>query len=1344
MRKIILILLLFIAATSSYANTRYTTKSITTIDGLSQNDVKSIVQDSYGFLWIATNDGLCRYDGYEFRIFTTPDLGMQSNLILSITEDKWSNIWIGTADKGLFIFERNREQFRHYSELSDNTLPYIHSARNLCIAPNGDILAIDSRNGTIIKIRYNNEREQITRFRSYDIGSNEKISITTLTTTPSKIYAGTNRGVYLFDFKEDRFNLIESRSRIPSVIDIEAKGEILFISSHNSFVSFNTRTKRVIKHEFNSNPIYIHFVGQTMWFTTKSGVYTSNYAPRRESFYGTQQVDEYSDFTSHTITSDHNRGVWIGFSKEGMRRYERDNKPFSTISGLGNNHIFPIYSLDDGRTFIGTEGSGLFLLDSLTQSSGATSYLDRNTIHTIDYSPYDDKIYFACHNRVYSSHRSNPTTFDVAFNTPMIRKILADGEYLWMASYNRGLIRYNLKDSSSLELSVNDNLPSTLLRNLMLDSHGNLWICSERGVSMIESSERLSNYPAVTSILNNSEAGNRYTIPIIESSKGDIWYGTMGHGLYRLRSTTSGVYEVMNITHRDGLSNNTIKAIVEDREGDLWVSTNRGVNRVRYSTTAQHSIARGENKGVSITKYNMNSGLQNYEFNELSSTQLSDGTILFGGVAGFNFFKPNDIRQDSIAAKGVITDLMINNRSIYDERALESVIPTGLQGSEGYKLNYNQNSITIKFAALHYLNPEMNRYKFCLEGYNREWITTPEGVRVASFVNLPPGRYTFALRVSNSDGIWSDTTLSIPIVITPPFWASWYAYIIYAVVLLMIGMIIITYAHDTMERRNTMALAQMEREKMNELLEVRTRFFTNISHEFRTPLTLILSPLQELSSDSDLISNKRWSDMVRVMSHNGNSLMRLINEFLSYTKQESGELRLCKSSGEFIHLARGLFDQFKFWSDQRGLRLCFQNSIEEVNIEYDPYLIEQVIYNLVSNAIKHTPSGGEITMSITESEQSVILSVQDNGHGVPEHKQPHIFKRFFSSATESSKEVGGTGVGLYLSKSIVSLHGGEIWFDSIEGEGTTFYFSLPKGESPIEGERGVDNLIQSNPSTFINACREEERADDEQPTLLIIDDNIDLLHLLHTLFDHSYRVLMAENGVDGLDTARRVVPDIIISDVMMPQMDGLELCDRLKNDTVTSHIPVILLSAKATADDMVAGLRNSADAYCAKPFNNEVLREMVATLLNNRQKLALKYATPTNEQSESKSTSLFDYDDHNITSTDNEFINRLVRYIEDNIHNPNLVVSDLCSEMGVTALVLNKKLKSLIGMTANALIRTIKLRRAAQLLRTTRYTIADVTYDVGFNDLRYFRECFKKEYGVLPQEYKDQCTEQER
>lgn len=1330
MQQILLSILLVLFATSVTSSTRnvFNKDELTIIEGLPNNDVHDIIQDSYGFVWMATMDGVCRYDGCEFLSFSIGDLGLTSNLTSCLVEDKYGNIWVGTTHDGIYCYLRRENRFLHAGELMDAEEDNILSKniRRLAVDNQGDIWCYDVLSARLVRLEFNNTSCKIDHFEEYHLPEIKSENLSLLSATNGELYIAIGEDIYSFSYTDNSFIRVDTSFEFQKVHAIERRGNILFVANDKKLITLNLSTGEVCCHHEFLSQIYFCWVNNTIWVTSSEGVYNAKYSPDNNNLTEFKAIGEHEGRHPLVITKDHANGVWIGYRGHGVDRYSFNTTRFRSNEYLDEIKVTSACVTSNEMLMIGSESNGLYSLTNVKakpQRVESMPYTSTTIVYSI--SEHQGDLIVATNRNLYRLSGKDYSQCDIILKSGSVRKVLSDGEYLWLAQYRGGLLRFNLKTHESLQLtSSNSELPSDIIRNVMLDSHDNLWMGTSSGLAKIENSDRLSTKPSITPI-EQSRVNNNYVISILESREGDIWYGTLGQGVYCVKSGSAEVST--NINKSNGLSSNIIESIEEDSLSNIWLSTNKGLSHILKV-----------DGDFRIKNYNSFDELQKGGFGELSSAKLSDGTLIFGGQNGFNFFNPSEFKVNMSRVIPAISDFKVNGESLYGKSGIGDIISGGVADKRGITLRYNQNNFAIKYVGLHYSNTSKISYRYVLDGVDRSWIATSSDMREVNYSNINSGNYTFYLQASNSDGEWTDEVLKIPITIEYPIWRRWYAVLLYAILMAICGYYIILYIHAYIERRNASRMADMERKKIEELLELRTRFFTNVSHEFRTPLTLILSPLQRLMEDEEIIRKEKNRELLGIMQHNGNTLMRLINEFLNYTKQESGELKAQQVVGDFTALTKQLFAQFKFWADRQDIRLIYNATESVVILNYDPYLMEQIIYNLVSNAIKYTPARGEITMAIEERGESVVFSVSDNGCGIPEEQQSHIFERFYSRASETSKVVGGTGVGLFLTRKLVELHGGKIWFESTLDQGTTFFVEFPV-QNINDIERVTSNIKPSQ--CDVEYVAESEDNDSvisaQNATLLIVDDNIELLQILKDLFEGTYQILLASDGVEAQEVAMRLLPDLIISDVMMPRMDGIELCEKLKGDATTSHIPIILLSAKTSSDDIATGLRATADAYCPKPFDNIVLREMVNSTLANRRLSASRTMKPNNI-GDDNAASIADMCTNATTTVDKMFLAKLTKYIEENLTNSELSVTEICDYMGFSPFALNKKLKSLLNMTTIVLVRTIRLRRAAVLLKSSRYSVSEVTYDVGFSDLKYFRRCFKQEFGILPQEYKNQ------
>ncbi|MFI3286116.1 MAG: ATP-binding protein [Rikenellaceae bacterium] len=1293
---------------------------LTTSDGLSQNDILDIFQDSYGFVWIATNDGLNRFDGVEFKLYANGVLGLESSLILNICEDKSTNLWIATADKGIYYYLRNENRFIHISELSsDSRLVNLETTRYVTMGEGYELWLYSRMTNSIIKIEYDPQELRVNSSTHFSISSLTYAQCCGLEFVDGDIYACTYWGLLRYSKEAQRLERVPNFDH--TIRDIERHGDKLYIATPVGLFSYDLKSGTKSPLISSLHKLFkICWEGDHLYVAAKDGLYRAQYDSSQDDFTTPQLIDPYLNFNTNILLKVNTGGVWAGFDREAIRIYQHNTKPFKLINGFGNNHILPIFVAKNNDVWVGTEGSGYFVAkNGLLSQGNKRHFMDELAINAVVWSDYTQKYYVSTNNGIFEhSEEGNARMLTTTSST---KSMVADGQYLWAACYSEGLKRIDLKTDDIYEFTPNNSaLKSDIARCVIMSRGGDLWLSTSKGLFVIKSEDKSSNRPTLVEILPEI-CGEHYISPLFESRSGDIWYGTLGSGLYRIICESHDKYNIEKYSTDNLLPNNTIKAITEDHNGILWVSVNSGLCAINVERQ-------------SSTNYDLNNGLQDSEFQDLSAICTPDNTLIFGGIKGLTLFNPKDINIDYTQGIPYLTGLRIFNKNVLEIEDGDKVTPLSLEATKAIRLKHNQNSFSFSFSSFNYTGTKKQQYLYKLKGFDKEWQKVKANSNSASYTNMTFGHYTFLVRCKNEDGLLNPKELAINVTIDPPLYLTWYAILLYMALLAIILVALIRYYQARLLRLNAVKLAKMEKKKVEELLQDRTTFFTNVSHEFRTPLTLILSPLQQLMAENEIMENRMWREHLKTMAFNGESLMRLANDFLNFSKRESHALQLDLQLGRLDLLVKQLTKHLTYMANNKGVTLNYiPASIGDIDLYYDAAHIEQIVYNLTSNAIKHTAQGGEVILSVKDFEDRVILTVKDNGAGIPLDMQSQIFKRFVSRDSLASANSSGIGIGLSLTKDLVELHNGEITFESQEGVGTTFIVTLPKyseEDLPITEEQRVV-LAATKEAQLLDQEAAEESSN--RDVILIVDDNEQLVTLLCSLFNNKYKVLTANDGVDALKLAQSFIPDIIVSDVMMPRMDGYELCEKIKSGESTSHIPVILLTAKGSTKDMAAGFRHKADGYRIKPFHNDVLVEQVRSLLDNRRTLATRI-----KQNETA----FEVEQIGISSdADKQMVKRLVAFVEENISNPDLLVSDVCNAVGLTQVVLNKKLKSLFNMTANSMIRSIRLKRAAELLRAGRYTVASITYDVGFNDLRHFRESFLKEYGMFPQAYKKKYNE---
>lgn len=1316
LKYILSIVFVFSSFLLGYSSNEFITRKYTTLNGLSQNDVQCIYKDSRGFIWLATNDGLNRFDGYDFKVYGYHSKGLTSNLILSIDEDSKGNLWIGTADRGIFLFKSEKDEFVHINLGMKSTI-HNYTCDKLLVDSDDRVWLHTSLNKLIL-LKYDYSSQKVENVLQ---AFNDFPYVIDISEVDGQIYVSTENGIFRATNFRNELHLEPVLKNPVSAVGVISSSRLVIsdLDHHEVFLlDVKTGQKNILLKDVDVRKL-VYDKGH-LYYATSESVYTSSLDLDKNQLYDISRISSYSYSYPQTMIIDKNDILWVGFFKSGFLSIVPDKKPILHYHHIGNNHVSSICAIDSQNIYLGTEGSGLYHFNRVTGEADLLPFSSNKIVYSVIHADYDDKIYASfMYSGLFRFDSKGACEKICAFRD--IRTMLACGKYIWIGTYNSGLYRYDLSTGRMQGIYLNNKVLK-IVRNLLKDSKGNIWVASSYGLKLIKASDVNSDTPALHSV-KGLDAFD-YIVPMCEDVNHDIWYGTLGRGLKKIvRLTDDLSVEIKEFKSENGLSNNTIKSIVNGKDGTLWIATNRGINSLNIQTEK-------------IKSYDIYDGLQDYEFMELSADVLSGREMIFGGVNGINIFNPLEFSIEDFEARPVLVDFSIFNKSVEKDSTYAAYFDQSVSFISQIELPYNMNSFSFEFSGLDYANPNKLTYEYMLEGVDNSWVKVPADHREAFYTKLAYGNYVFRLRVANCDGVVSSNELAIPVVITPPFWLTWYAYLAYAVIFLIVLYQLKRYYMARVQRKNAVYIARMEKKKTEELLEKETAFFTNVSHELRTPLTLIHSPLKLIMDSQKYTSDKFLTGLLQTMEHNSHFLLRLVNQLMNFSKSEKGMLSMNLKYGNFSAFTKEVFQQFMYWAKQKDIRLEYSVSSNEICFLFDPHLMEQIIYNLVSNAIKHTPNGGFVSFSIRENDDKVSFSIADSGNGISEELKSHLFERFYSQSKNSTD--GGTGIGLFLTKKLVEIHNGTISFVSEEGKGTVFHVEIPMitegvmtqatpEQEYVSEEVATDKLVyetvQPSPA---------ESSDQERSLILVVDDNLEICNMLSALLSPIYNIRTANDGETAWGMIPDLQPDLVLSDIMMPGLNGLQLCERIKQDVKTSHIPVVLLTAKTSLQDYLIGYRFQADAYCPKPFDNQILKELISSIIHNRKRV-LRF----------KNLSSIKLSEVSMTSTDDKFLEKLIKIVEEHISDSSFQVEDLCNGVGVTALVLNKKLKALMGTTANAFVRSIRMKRAAELLKTGRYSVSEVTYDVGFNDLKYFRECFKKEFGVLPQQYKEQGASEE-
>ncbi len=1389
-------------------------EEITSKDGLKHNTITSIFQDSRGYMWFGTYNGIYKYDGYTFRIYNNTvknTLNLTSNLITAINEDSWGNLWIG-ANGGLYRYNRQLDNFVKEIKIdqeNDRSIS-ISNKVNCIYQDSNDVLWIATSMGLYQLIK-NPTDDLLFDYRRFTNGGKNSIPSNSVRSVVQDLFGnlwiGTTHGL--------------------SIIPVDYTNDPIFIDYKNYSKEVPFLTDQPIEVMSVDQKGYI-WVGtptglkRFVWNASGSQFTVVNYNHKRNDV--NSLVNDYVT----AICPDRNGTVWVGTKFGGISRYSHETDVFTNYSrdysddfSINSNHINDIYESKNGLLWICSEGGFINKVDfnkkrflHFKPSSGRSSTLSDKMINFI-YGDSSNNIWigtfsgglnkliyhkgkplFAHSDHLKDFENKNGARYNniSAFceddfgnfwmGTPhsglLHLKLLASESSLnsiefrssvlelptdnittiykdhvgdiWIGSFeNGGLLkftpnRFGAESPIVRHFKYSENDPNSLSSNniatIFEDSDNVLWIGTYGGgiVKIIRDENnnphryiRIQNDPDTTSSLSNNSV-----FSFCEDKNGNIWIATFGGGLNMI--TTNERHKenpiITSYRKKDGLSNEELYGILEDELGNLWISSNNGIFKFNIESEV-------------FTNFQISDGLQDVNFRRQAFWKDKNGVMYFGGINGFNVFKPERFVDNDEVPLVEIVDFKVFNESVsVGERVLDRVILTkSISETNHLVLNYDHSSFSFEFSALHYSSPDQNKYAYMLEGLDEKWNFTDAKRRYASYVNLASGNYVFKVRASNNDNLWTDNARIIEISILPPWWRTWWAYSLYVLSFIYAIWLFRRYIVLNEEYQNKLKIERIEQEKIKEINKAKLEFFTNISHEFKTPLTLILGPLHNMIRDVSQGLDVKKSSLL-LMERNAQHLFRLINQIMEFRKIEAKKLKLDLSNGDLVSFCKELVFSFKNLAETREINLAFECNEYIINSVFDFEKFEKIVNNLISNAIKNTPVNGSVKVSLSLlrpkerngvkmlKNRTVKLEVSDTGKGIAKSELSSIFRRFYKIEDNERHSSTKSGIGLALTKSLVKFLKGSISVDSIEGIGSNFIVELPidiveypihqTGNNEVSG-RYMEQLLPNHLLTgqMVESVNSLPIRPD-LPTILIVEDNIDLQIFIKNSLISDYNIFQAYDGIDGFEIAKREVPDIIISDIMMPKMDGIELCNIIKNNYITNHIPFIILTVKASIDHRMEGLEVGADAYIPKPFLIEHLEARLKNLLKQRKLLKQKF---------SKANINFDSKLEGIMKSDKDFLEKAEKIIDSNLTNSQFGVSEFSNEMSLSKMQLYRKLKSIRGCNTNEFIREYRLKKAAQLFNETSFNITEVLYQVGYTNRSYFTKCYKEMFGMTPREH---------
>jgi signal transduction histidine kinase/DNA-binding response OmpR family regulator len=763
----------------------------------------------------------------------------------------------------------------------------------------------------------------------------------------------------------------------------------------------------------------------------------------------------------------------------------------------------------------------------------------------------------------------------------------------------------------------------------------------------------------------------------------------------------------------DGLPNEVVYGILPDDSGKLWLSTNKGLSRFNPQSRT-------------FRNFDVKDGLQSNEFNTGAYFRSESGELFFGGIQGLNYFFPEDITDNPNKPPVVLTGIKLGNRPI-SNKTDPDLLSVSVTAVEQITFSYLDDVITFEFAALDYSAPEKNQYAYKLDGFNDDWIHSGH-LSTATYTNLPHGTYTFRVKGSNNDGIWNEDGLALTVVVTPPWWHTIWAYGLYVILFLSVLYWLRRYELNRYNLKNQLKIQKVQSDSLRNINELKSHFFANISHEFRTPLTMIIGQTETLLHAED---DKRKADRLISVNNNADRLLTLVNQLLDLSKLEAGKLELNPSHQNIVPFLKNLLFSFESLAESNQIQLNFYSSRAVIPLNFDAEKMEQIFANLLSNALKFSESGGRIDVVIVaEVPDRIEIRIKDTGIGIPKDQLPFIFDRFYQVDQSGTRRHEGTGIGLSLVRELVELHQGSIRVTSEEGLGTEFILQFPFEEVTIE--RSEDDVeINTASGSDVETGRQsppdlEYMLSEHDELVLIVEDNAEVRSFIREQFASEYTVLEAANGLEGIKMSAATIPDLIITDLMMPELDGYQFCAKIRNDEKTSHIPIVMLTAKSGLDSKIEGLESGIDAYLTKPYHIRELRTVVKNLIEQRKNLKKQFSSATYFKPSAIASS----------SVDQSFLMKAIEIVTQHIHEEDYLVENLALDLNMSVSQLNRKLKAMVDQPAGTFIRSIRLQRSAELLNQTDKTISEICFEVGFNDQAYFSRAFKKQYGKSPSAFR--------
>lgn len=1335
---------------------RYNFSHLDGSTGLSNNQVNTLLRDKQGFLWVGTMSGLNRYDGRDIKIFRHKP-GDSTSIVNSFVSALFglpnNRIWVATKTLPC-IYNSETEQFEadYSSWLRQYQLPVDSLIRSKNGATNRFWFLFDSSG-----LFWHNTNTR----SSGRLAQSQEGKITDMHELPNgAVWLVYNNGLLE---KRDANNgkLLQTSNRLsirnPGVFDYRLfadSKENLWLYVANSRIGlfyFRQPTMDLMEINERSSPLQLNnslITGvieddaQHIWVSTDHGGVNLLFPEQSNVTYLRHDPSNPQSLAQNSILTMYRDAagmIWLGTYKQGLSQYNPHKEQFDYVHHLESvKQSLPFDDVNrfvedaNGNLWIGTNGGGLIYFDRKNRSfrqflhePGNSNSIGNNVVVSLCID-HTNTLWIGTYFGGLTSFDGNrfthykPTEGDsTSLSDDRVWEIMEDRQNrLWVGTLAGGLNLFDRKTSTFKRFQKDRPVASTLVDNyiaaIMQDKNGQFWIATALGITVwnrdlqvVDHFQRQENNP-------DALADNNVTC-LLEDRQGRIWAGTRD-GLHLYIPETK---KFRLFTMADGLPDNSILTITEDKLGFLWISTPNGLCKMDAGT--------GYAPAIQITTYDASNNLQGREFNENAALLTRDGLIVVGGPNGFNMIHPAAAAEQQPVPELLLTELQILNEPVAVGEQINGkvLLPVALSALEQLQLSYKENVFSLSFAALDF-SGSSNRYAYRLEGFSDEWLYADPLQRKVTYTNLDPGSYQFEVKALNNRGQWS-AVRSLNIHISPPWWRTGWAFVLYALVAAAALWLGRRFVLERARMRFAVQQQQREAARIQAIDRLKTKFFTNVSHEFRTPLSLILAPLEKLLHQTAAPEQKK---QLQLIHRNARRLLNLVNQLLDFRKMEVEAIHFHPAVGDIVGFAREIAYSFSDIAEKKQITLQFEADFETLEMYFDKDKMEKILFNLLSNAYKYTPDSGmvQVRLKVLEADAPILeIQVEDSGIGIPTEQQERIFERFFQSDLPGDLANQGTGIGLAITKEFVKLHQGEISVRSKPNEGACFTVQLPiRKLHTAAGEPIKETIGVPTETDTVETVHPSSRG---KKKILVVEDNDDLRFYLKDNLQMKYQVLEAVNGQQGWELVNSAHPDLVVSDIMMPELSGIELARRIKTQTPTAHIPIILLTAMGSEAKQLEGFAIGVNDYITKPFTFELLASRIHNLLEQQKRFQRKFQNQLAVEPGAVT----------VTPLDEAFLQQAISVVEQQIDRPEFSVEDLSKELNMSRVALYKKILSLTGKPPLEFIRTIRMKRAAQLLGAGK-TVAEIAYEVGFNNPKLFARYFKEEFGVIPSKYKQTDT----